>query len=65
MSSLLLLLLLLFRLKKEYSDEMNEREEDNSAKIKHLLKEFQVKLAEKEKEYQDQFVSSIGRHSLC
>ena len=48
------------RLKSEYDERLKDMENDQASKIKQLVKEFNLELAEKEKSFQESFSEAAG-----
>ena len=47
-------------LQSEYDGRIDELEEDHKSRVKQLVKEFNLKMAEKEQEFQDTFSDAMG-----
>lgn len=50
------------RLKNEYENELQERDISNTSRMKQLLKEVNIKMSEKEREFEESFSGVLGEY---
>ena len=53
------------RMRDEYETRIQDTEADHGSKVKQLLKSFNVKMTEKDKEFQDTYDTIMGRCLVC
>jgi len=49
------------RMKSEYEEKLRDTETDHSGRIKQLVKEFRLQMAQKEKDFQTNYNEVLGR----
>ena len=53
------------RLKAEFDEKLRDTENDHNGRIKQLVKEFRLQMAQKEKEFQSSYNEVLGMLLLC